>query len=236
MSDTNSTTFSYVPPAAPEKVAGDVSAHPVNEALSASERISAQAGYIIAQGGGVFGNMTDLQEGEILLPSFVTKKADGYYLDLSVLEKNPRAFYEFADRTFSSGAYLFKLDYPAFSKITHHPEQALEIKKDLESKGVPAELRFATDIIRISDERRPLYRTVQVSARLTDAQYFFEPVFIDKPVSRFDASGAEVVTIEQQKAKLDFDEFVAHLWKNGVRYGLCEKEIRAAIDAEPQKS
>lgn len=172
----------------------------------------------------------------MLLPSYVTKKSDGYYLDLTVLEKSPKAFYEFADRTFSSGAYLFKLDYPSFSKIVHQPEEMLAVKKELEAKGVPPELRFATDIVRISEERRPLYRAVQVSASLTDACYFFEPVFVDRPTTKTDPSGLEVTTMEQVKARLDFDEFVAHLWKNGVRYGLCEKEIREAIDAEPQKS
>ncbi|MFZ3233139.1 MAG: hypothetical protein WA194_06575 [Patescibacteria group bacterium] len=54
MSDTNSAPFSYVPPAAPEKVAGDVSTHPVSGSETTAERIKAQAGYIIAQGGGVF--------------------------------------------------------------------------------------------------------------------------------------------------------------------------------------
>ncbi len=54
MSDTNSATFSYVPPTAPEKVTGAVSTHPMTMAESATERIKAQAGYIIAQGGGVF--------------------------------------------------------------------------------------------------------------------------------------------------------------------------------------
>lgn len=38
----------------------------------------------------------------MLLPSYVEKKQDGYYLDLTVLERSPRAFYEFVDRTFNS--------------------------------------------------------------------------------------------------------------------------------------
>ncbi len=179
--------------------------------------------------------MADLDEGEILLPSFVSKKTDGYYLDLSVLEKNPRAFYEFADRTFSSGAYLFKLDYPAFSKIVHEPDKALEIKKELESKGASPELRFATDIIRISEERRPLYRAVKVSPTFSDAKYLFEPLYVDRPVTKVDPSGLEVTTVEQVKAKLDFDEFVAHLWNRGVRFGLLEAEIRALVDSDPPK-
>lgn len=101
---------------------------------------------------------------------------------------------------------------------------------------MPPQLRFAIDIIRISEERRPLYRSVQVAASLADACYFFEPVYVDRTVTKIGADGQPYETVEQVKAKLDFDEFVAHLWKNGVRYGLLEKEIRQAIDAEPQKS
>ena len=82
---------------------------------------------------------------------------------------------------------MFKLDYPSFTKIVHHPDQALEIKKELESKGLPPNLRFATDIIKVSEERRPLYRSVQVAASLADACYFFEPVYVDRTVTKPDA-------------------------------------------------
>lgn len=54
MSDSSATPIRYVPPTAPEKVTGAVSMHPMTMAESATERIKAQAGYIIAQGGGVF--------------------------------------------------------------------------------------------------------------------------------------------------------------------------------------
>lgn len=87
----------------PEKVsAAASSSKPAELSNSASERVKAEVGYIIAQGGGLFGNMADLAEDEILLPSFVKKKDDGYYMDLTEIDKNPRAFYDFADRTFSS--------------------------------------------------------------------------------------------------------------------------------------
>lgn len=97
-------------------------------------------------------------------------------------------------------------------------------------------MRFATDIVKISEERRPLYRMVKVSPNFSDAKYLFEPLVVDKEKKTTLPTGETVVTIEQEKVKLDFDEFVAHLWNKGVRYGLLEQEIRAIIDAEPPKT
>lgn len=119
----------------------------------------------------------------------------------------------------------------------HDPEEILKIKEGLQSAGnVRQEMRFATDIVKVSEERRPLYRMVKVSPNLSEAKYLFEPLVVDKEKKTTLPTGEIVVTIEQEKVRLDFDEFVAHLWNKGVRYGLLEQEIRAMIDAEPQKT
>lgn len=118
----------------------------------------------------------------------------------------------------------------------HSPEKISEIRKELDSKNIAPELRFATDIIRISDERRPLYRTVKVSPNLAEAKYLFEQLFVDKTVVSADEAGNEKTTVVSEKAHLDFDEFVAHLWNRGVRYGLLENEIRAFLSSDPAKN
>ncbi len=54
MSDTNANPVHYVAPTFTENVDGDVSAHPKQQSETAAERIAAEAGYILSQGGGVF--------------------------------------------------------------------------------------------------------------------------------------------------------------------------------------
>lgn len=184
---------------------------------------------------GIFGNLADFSEGEVLLPNFVLRKEDGYYADLAFVEKNPGAFYEFVNRVFLEGSYFFRLDYPAFLELVHSPERISERKNELETAKRPTELRFATDVVRIPEDRRPLYRIVKTAANFSDAKYFFEPLYVERKEEEVNEAGETVEKTVSERAYLDFDEFVAHLWNKGVRYGLLESEIRAFIADETKK-
>lgn len=54
MSDTSTNPVHYVAPTFTENVGGDVSVHPKEKSQTTAERIAAEAGYILSQGGGVF--------------------------------------------------------------------------------------------------------------------------------------------------------------------------------------
>lgn len=62
--------------------------------------VSAEADRILANGGGVINNLVDFSEGDLFSVSYIKQKEDGYYFDLSEIDKDPAAFYKFADRAF----------------------------------------------------------------------------------------------------------------------------------------
>lgn len=166
---------------------------------------------------------------EIPLPSFITRQEDGYYADLEAIEAAPVIFTDFVNRVFREHFHFLKLDYPTFLKLAHFPEEVSELRKKLADAGLPCVVKFASEVVRLPDERRPLYRQVKISPKMSEATYFFEPLFIERTTVAPDAEGREVETKTNEPAKLDFDEFVAHLWNNGVRYGILESEVRKLI-------
>ncbi|WP_426113717.1 flagellar assembly protein A [Massilia sp. PWRC2] len=98
--------------------------------------------------------------------------------------------------------YLTGIDYGAL----------LEALYELGTDGAAGPLRLASGIDSFEAARRALYGQV----RLTDgaAEYLFEAASAATPASA-----------------LTVDEFVAHLWSQGVRFGLDVEAIGAAISA-----
>ncbi len=82
-------------------------------------------------------------------------------------------------------------------------------------------VRLADELAELSPERMSLYRDAKISEEGEEAEYFFEPVYLESPDG---ASGCV-----QVPARLDFDEFVAMMWRKGLRFGLQEAEIREII-------
>lgn len=80
------------------------------------------------------------------------------------------------------------------------------------------EIRFATDVVRMPEERRSLYRTVKATSTASEAQYYFEPLTVEISTVVKDENGNESETVESKPAKLDFDEFVAYVWTKGVKF------------------
>ncbi len=180
--------------------------------------------------------MADLGEGEILLPSFVKRKEDGFYVDIEAVNENSSLFHAFVDKAFSNGAYLFKLDYPRFKTLAFEPDTVAKLLSESKEKGIAPEIRFATDVIHLPEDRRSLYRTVKTNPKFADASYLFEPLHVDRVEKIELPDGSFEEKTVSERTRLDFDEFVAYLWTKGVRYGLLEEDIRANIDAEPPKT
>lgn len=107
---------------------------------------------------------------------------------------------------------------------------------EFKENGLVPEIRFATGVIRMPEDRRSLYRTVKVSPRLSDASYLFEPLYVDRIEKTELPDGSVEEKTVSERAYLDFDEFVAYLWTKGVKYGLLEDEIRANVSAETPKA
>lgn len=157
----------------------------------------------------VIGNLADLKPGEVILPPFITQRAEGLFVNLAKLE-GTEAFRSFVIRVFSSNAYFWELDYACFLQVLYEP--------DTLSPRTP--LRLATDIVAFPAERRALYKSVKIGDG--KAEYFFEPVLPEK-------AGEGVNTEGMLKARLSFDEFVADMWGKGVHFGIEAEVVRTAI-------
>ena len=121
------------------------------------------------------------------------------------------------DRLIQSGRYFTGLDYAVLMRLLYGvgPE-LVRVAVAGADAGAGTMVKFATGIASFDMARRALYRDPVV--RDGQADYTFEPVFA------FDASSGE-----QRAAHLDVDEFVAHLWGKGVRYGIDLAEVGAAL-------
>ncbi len=161
-----------------------------------------------------------------VLPSFITKRSDGLVVTLAKLGKGD-TFLAFVDSVFSGGSYFSGLDFGAFNRLLYAQEHLL---------ASVAQVRLAAEVVEFAPDRRTLYRAVQVSPDGKEALYLFEQVYLDSledvPISIDGTPSAPVPKSKlaaSKPVKLDFDEFVAHLWINGVRAGVDELQIRQII-------
>jgi len=136
---------------------------------------------------------------------------DGVYLDARLAAP---ALISAVDRIFASGRLLAGLDYPAFSRLLYgtgpelppHPEMLV---------------RVADRVQPYDPKRKALYRPVKIVDG--DAEYFFEPQYLEAEEL------SDGTLLPERPVALDFDEFVADLWSKGVRFGIQEAAVRAAI-------
>ncbi len=181
------------------------------------------------------GNLTELKEGEVLLPGFVRRGGDGLYVELNAIDSN-ELFRGFVERVFSAGARFAGLDYDCFRNLLfeYEPQDIGRLAEQLEKQGKRPELRLADGIVPFPPQRRQFYRSVKILGRDEGAEYFFEPVLVDEEaeIPPDAAPDAPLPPPKQARVKLDFDEFVADLWGKGVRFGLDQAAVRAAIDGD----
>lgn len=186
------------------------------------------------------GNLANLKEGEIALPKFIVKSDEGLLADLSRLDSSA-SFALFSERVFSSGSCFSDLDYARFLELLYDypPEKIAAAANALKVEGKSPLIRFAADTVAFDPERRALYKAARIADSL--AEYVFEPVVLDRTVVEPSsgegqnggpaAAGQEKKTVSEPTS-LTFDEFVAEMWSQGVRYGIDTAAVRGAIDSD----
>jgi len=113
------------------------------------------------------------------------------------------------DRLIQSGRYFQDLDAPALQQLLYGVGPAL-------APGPDGLVRFASGIAGFDTARRGMYRDLRIHDGQAD--YTFEPV-----AAPAGAPG------QQAPARLDLDEFMAHLWGRGIRFGVDMGAVRAAL-------
>jgi len=181
------------------------------------------------------GNLVDLKEGEVLLPAYLLKRADGILVDLARFPVGG-GFVQFIDRMFGDGARFLDLDYRLLMDLIFDYDSILD------RHGIAAKLRLAQDVVPFLSNRKALYRAVKVDSQHQKAEYFFEPVTMDVvtevPVySEPDEDGETSILsytseVETQPTKLDIDEFIADMWLKGVRFGLDVETMANVISRD----
>ncbi len=141
----------------------------------------------------------------------IVRRPDGVYADPSVLSTT---FTAAVDAVFAGDHFFSGLDYTVLIKIIYG------IGPDLpRSKTGEMLIRFADDVLSFNPVRRQLYKAVKLSDG--KAEYYFEPVVITDPD---DPDGPGV------PARLDIDEFIADMWRKGVKFGIDVAALRLAIE------
>lgn len=148
--------------------------------------------------------------GEAALPAGLLQRADGVYLDTGVPAPVRVAA---IDQLFQSGAYLASLDYPALIKGLYDVGPA-------PAGGAPM-IRVALRVAPFEAQRQALYKTAKISRG--SAEYFFETLYIDA------MELPDGTIIPERQARLDVDEFVADMWRKGVRFGIDVAAVAQAI-------
>jgi len=186
------------------------------------------------------GNLANLKEGEVALPKFIVKSDEGLLADLSRLDSST-SFALFSERVFSSGSCFSDLDYARFLELLYDypPAKIAAAANALKVEGKSPLIRFAADIVAFDPERRALYKAARIADSV--AEYVFEPVVQARTLvqpssgegenSGSAAAGQEKETVSEP-ASLTFDEFVAEMWSQGVRYGIDAAAVRGAIDSD----
>ena len=170
------------------------------------------------------------------VPRFFLRKADGLFVDLAHFQ-NSSEFRLLVDRLVASGCIFRGLDYPAFASLLFEFDvgDVVEELDRCKKQGRPALIRWADALEKFDPVRAGLYRAVQSDG--AEVEYLFERTVleVEVPVDEADSDDQAADTdsgtrIVEQEARLDFDEFVVHLWVKGVRFGLDDKAIREAVD------
>lgn len=181
----------------------------------------------------VVGNVADLANSQILLPSFIDERADGLWLHPAGAE--PATVVQLVDRIFAAGACLVDVDYEGLCAQLY-PKLPTDAPRPAKPQSP---FRLAREIRPIPAERQALYKSVKLADGGTSADYMFEPVFIERVVDvpiygEPDEAGDTPITgteraVHAEPAELTVDEFIAMMWQKGIRAGLDLATIRKAI-------
>ena len=169
---------------------------------------------------------------DLAFPAFVNYRSEGVFVRFERL-RSANELISFVDNLHQQGARFSGLDYTLLLKLLYD-EEAFHV---LRQTG--KEQRLAAKIVNFPAQRKALYRPVKIQQGGKLAEYMFEPVSIEvsRQVPVYGSPDAEGITpitayvtkVEEQSARLDFDEFVADMWLKGVKFGLDEVAIQDAI-------
>jgi hypothetical protein len=142
----------------------------------------------------------------------IVRRRGGVFADPTVLGKT---FQQAFDHVLQNDFYFTDIDYALVIKAMY------DCGPDLPRSGSGEPLlRLASDLVPFDPVRRALYKAVKIADG--KAEYQFEPVFLPDPNDP-DAVG--------QPTALDIDEFIADMWRKGIRFGIDVGAVRGAIAA-----
>ena len=171
----------------------------------------------IPQGG------VELNPSGLILPAYVLLRPEGVFIKTSPPPAQD-ILQLFVDRLFVNECRFSGLNYAVFIKLLYDSDSIESLGNEV------AEVRIANSIVRFPKHRLALYRGLKISDSGDSAEYMFEPVFVEvvkeEPIYGEPDENGNMPIIDHRKnvqmhaTKLDFDEFVAGVWLNGVRYGI----------------
>jgi len=174
----------------------------------------------------------ELNPSGLILPAYVLLRPDGVFIKISPPPAQD-ILQLFVDRLFSNECRFTGLDYAVFIKLLYNSDSIEQLGNDA------AEVRIANSIVRFPKHRLALYRGLKIAESGDSAEYMFEPVFVEvikeEPIYGEPDENGNMPIIDHRKnvqmhaTKLDFDEFVAGLWLNGVRFGINMDVVNEAI-------
>lgn len=186
------------------------------------------------------GAKAGLADDQVPLPDFILSREGGLFVDLSLLDSGER-FHQFAARVFDADQYFEGLDYGIFQLLLTEPDSPLLLQQSRGNKERPL-VRLAAGLQLFPPERQSLYRGVKMSADGTRAEYIFEPVSLE--VSEVvivqdppDENGEQPPPRQEtrrflRRAWLQADEFIAAMWRKGLRFGLDMARVTAACASD----
>ncbi|KQQ39950.1 hypothetical protein ASF61_03815 [Duganella sp. Leaf126] len=139
----------------------------------------------------------------------LTERPDGIYIDLGL---PPPARAAAINQVFGAGFYLAGLSYPVLIKALYDVGPAL---------GAAQAVRVAAAVRPIDASRLALYKSPKPGRGY--AEYYVEPLFLDEEVL------ADGTVLPERVAQLDIDEFVAAMWRHGIRFGIDVAAVTTAI-------
>ncbi|WP_371323111.1 flagellar assembly protein A [Dechloromonas sp. ZY10] len=186
------------------------------------------------------GEQKQIAGGGFPLPGFIVSGPQGIAVELAALD-SLALFPEFVQSLFASGNYLVGLDYPLFQNLLFHwslDDIAAELERR-EQVGEPSTVFLAKAVTLFLPERKALYRGLKIDSEGREAEYLFEPLFIEREEQEAvfgppDEHGDPTILEYRSKtlsepARLELDELVAAVWLGGLRLGIDLDQVRSAI-------
>ena len=152
-------------------------------------------------------------EEKTALPAGLIWREDGVYLEGTA---SSVSLLGAVDAVFTSHFYFTGLDYSVLI-------DALFPLRPRATDGLRPPQRLAAGVVRFDPQREALYKKPKMGRGY--AEYYFEPLWLEE------MELPDGTIIPERQTHMDIDEFIAAMWRQGIRFGLDVKSIAAAIHA-----